>query len=358
MRVLTLLSSLIAFSFVACSGATAPEGPVDDHDVGIENDTDDELETAPLWEGLVINEIAAVGEPEDWFELYNGGEEAIELTGYFFTDDKDGKPQRGSFPHQTVIEPSAYLLFYMDDDWPGFKLSRDEELALFAPDGELVDFVDWEEGQSPEGKSFGRIPDGTGPFMTLDTPTPGGPNVANSEVAECGNDVAEGDELCDGSDLNGISCEGLGFIGGTVTCSPDCKAFDITQCETAEDIIVINEVTSRGDDEVEFYNLGTTAVDLTGWYFTDDEPEKPGHTYTFEDGTILEPAGFLVRVKGVHHEFGLGSADHVALYNSEGELVDFIAWTEHADPSLCRLPDGIGEFQICSEQTFGAPNVE
>jgi large repetitive protein len=40
--------------------------------------------------------------------------------------------------------------------------------------------------------------------------------------AACGNNVAEGTEQCDGSDLKGATCQSLGFISGTLACGPNC----------------------------------------------------------------------------------------------------------------------------------------
>lgn len=39
---------------------------------------------------------------------------------------------------------------------------------------------------------------------------------------QCGNDIKETGENCDGSDLAGATCESLGFSGGTLKCSDNC----------------------------------------------------------------------------------------------------------------------------------------
>lgn len=46
----------------------------------------------------------------------------------------------------------------------------------------------------------------------------------------CGDDVAEGSEPCDGTDLNGSTCISQGFDEGTLTCRDDCNAFDTSAC--------------------------------------------------------------------------------------------------------------------------------
>jgi hypothetical protein len=50
----------------------------------------------------------------------------------------------------------------------------------------------------------------------------------------CGNNIAEGDEACDGFDLNDGTCQSEGFDFGTVSCLPDCLGFDTSQCSLYE----------------------------------------------------------------------------------------------------------------------------
>ena len=47
----------------------------------------------------------------------------------------------------------------------------------------------------------------------------------------CGDDMIEGLEACDGTDLGGQDCVGLGFDGGTLGCQPDCSALDLSSCQ-------------------------------------------------------------------------------------------------------------------------------
>ena len=47
---------------------------------------------------------------------------------------------------------------------------------------------------------------------------------------QCGNGVAQGDEVCDGEDLRGTTCTDLGFLVGVLACSPDCSQYDASGC--------------------------------------------------------------------------------------------------------------------------------
>ena len=135
--------------------------------------------------GLVINEVAAQGDPLDWFELYNASDESIDLADFVMADDLTDEGKRTSFPAGMVIEAGEFLQIELDKDgWPGFALGRDEELGIWTADGTLVAQIDWEKGQADEGTSWARVPDITGDFQTVDTPTPGAPNEIPTAIAE------------------------------------------------------------------------------------------------------------------------------------------------------------------------------
>ncbi len=150
---------------VSPSGGDAPDG--EGADPG----------TAPVDVGLVINEVAAKGDPLDWFELHNTSPDPIALDGFEMADSLTDAGKRVAFPSGTTIGPGVYMQFRLDKDaWPGFALGGDEELGIWQLDGTHVDSVDWNEGQSAEGQSYARVPDATGDFQTVDNPTPGAAN--------------------------------------------------------------------------------------------------------------------------------------------------------------------------------------
>lgn len=126
---------------------------------------------------LVINEVAASGEPEDWFELRNNGDVEVSLAGFSYTDDFAGNPAGAPFPEGAVVPAGGYFVQEVTREESGFKLGKDEALWLLYTDGAIVDTVDWGEGESPESGSFARQPDGDGEFAIAFPPTRG---VANS----------------------------------------------------------------------------------------------------------------------------------------------------------------------------------
>ena len=126
--------------------------------------------------GLVLNEVAASGVPEDWFEVTNIGPTSIVLSDYCFVDVKNDFVKCKPFA-ATVLAPGAHLAFDVTTVGAGFKLGSDEELWIYRnADKVLIDGVDWAEGQSPATGSLARVPDATGAFTMVATATRGAAN--------------------------------------------------------------------------------------------------------------------------------------------------------------------------------------
>ncbi len=127
--------------------------------------------------------------------------------------------------------------------------------------------------------------------------------------------------------------------------------------------VVINEVESNdpngGKDWVELYNNSTEDVDISGWILSDDKGLgrlDKGKTAPFPENTIIKAGGFLVfDVDTLPYDFGLGDKDAVNLYDKNKNLVDSIAYTEHASDTLGRYPDGTGNF-VDTLSTKGVTN--
>lgn len=109
--------------------------------------------------------------------------------------------------------------------------------------------------------------------------------------------------------------------------------------------ILISEVyydtigTDSKEEYIELYNPGSTAVDLSGWQLKDNVG-----TYTIPQGTVINATGFLIIARnsaGFNALFGFNpdvsgltlslgnSGDQVALYNTTGSQIDFVAWENY-----------------------------
>jgi len=125
--------------------------------------------------GLVINEVAAAGAPDDWFEVVNTSAVPIDLSDFVYTDTGDRDRAR-AFPG-FVLQPGERHVQYVSDPVDGFQLAGDEALWLYRADGATVDTVDWSEGDSPRGGSYARLPDATGAFARVSHDSQGEPNT-------------------------------------------------------------------------------------------------------------------------------------------------------------------------------------
>lgn len=144
---------------------------------------------------IVINEFMADnentiadqdGEFDDWIELYNNTSTAINLAGYYLSDDAD-EPLKWAFPDVTIAA-NGYLIIWADDDedqeglHSNFKLSANGETILLSnPDGQLVDQVTY--GGQTEDISTGRSPNGIGDFTSMN-PTFDGENELVNSISE------------------------------------------------------------------------------------------------------------------------------------------------------------------------------
>ncbi len=316
---------------------------------------EDPEEPGPEWPEVVINEVAPAGEPADWVEIVNRSQEDVDLGGWYITDED---PEHiHAFESGQILAAGAYLLL-LKEDAGGFTfgLGNADSVILHAPDGSEVDSATWEGGDAPETTSWGRMPNGSGEFMTLETPTPGGANASNTPQ-DCGNDAIELGEVCDGSALDGETCEGFNFASGVLACSAECDAFDTSSCVPPSRIVVINEVTSTEDDRIELLNVSDDPVVISGWTLSDKDTAEPDQLFTIPPGLSLAPGDYLVFVKDVDHSFGLGGNDKLVLRDDEGVLIDRVNWAKgEAEVSYCLIPDGGETAQVCEEATFGGSN--
>jgi len=133
--------------------------------------------------GIVLDPVD--GDADDWFELYNAGTAAADLSAYTLTDDLT-RTNKYVIPTGTIIPAGGYLLCWADEEGSqttnnqlhvSFKLANSgESIALFTPDGSRVDLVQF--GAQMVNVSVGRFPDGMSePFLELEQPSPGEANL-------------------------------------------------------------------------------------------------------------------------------------------------------------------------------------
>tara|TARA_S200000501_G_C20864034_1_gene761121 strand:+ start:2226 stop:2864 length:639 start_codon:yes stop_codon:yes gene_type:complete len=123
-------------------------------------------------EVMVSNDTALVdeyGEFDDWIEIYNNGNNSINLFGYHLSDD-EAELEKYSFP-SIDLNPDEYLIIWADDGYDkqgvfhaNFKMSSAGESLFFTdPDLNIIDQVEW--GPMEADIAYARVPNGVGEFM-------------------------------------------------------------------------------------------------------------------------------------------------------------------------------------------------
>jgi len=151
------------------------------------------LSSSFLFGQLFLNEVCSdnetillddFGEYNDWIELYNTGNVAINIEGYFLSDNPDN-PQKWSFPNVEIEADNYLVIFASEEDLvssfihTNFKLSKNgEPLLLSNPDGLIIDQL--LIPPLADDQSYGRSASNINEWFYYSSPTPGNQNNNNS----------------------------------------------------------------------------------------------------------------------------------------------------------------------------------
>lgn len=148
----------------------------------------DELRSLSASDVYITELLASSPESNDWIEIYNGGQQLVDLSGWGLSDNSSS-PRKWQFPQGTSIRPGEHLGIWcdgMDNSTNGnyhtnFGLNADGGycVTLSDPDGSILDriFV----GQQYPDISYGRI-DGFDGVRYFTSATPGTANIGPSYI--------------------------------------------------------------------------------------------------------------------------------------------------------------------------------
>ena len=274
-------------------------------------------ETSEMTNKILINEVNS--SPDDWVELMNIGDTALDLTGWEIRDNSDD--HRWQFAAGTIIEAGSLLLvkansvgLIFDDSTDAYVegvfdeaigIGSGDSVRLYDAEGNMVDSHSWTEHANVNGDesaSWGRYPDGTGSFVLM-------PETAGT--------------------ANG--------------CYPPA--------------VVINEVQSSapndGPDWIELANPTDWELDISGIVIKDNDDT---HEYVIPEGTTIPANGFMV-ITSDEFGFGLGKGDSVRLFE-DGTLIASTTWEGHTNPTWGLYPDATGnEYRGTLVETPGTANL-
>jgi len=156
------------------------------------------FQASSTFQNVVINEVMPsnsaymtdnFGDFDDWLELYNPNNFAINLSNWTVQRDTI----EWKIPEGTIIPANGYKLLWNDNelyqgiDHTSFKLPNSTQTVyLYSPTGGLIDFLIYPE--TITDNSFGRYPNGSSTFSSFTYPTPRQNNdissVTNHEVEQ------------------------------------------------------------------------------------------------------------------------------------------------------------------------------
>jgi hypothetical protein len=348
------------------------------------------------------------GDFDDWVELYNYGSNDVDIAGMYFTDGSEPLWMVPTgFSEETTIQAGGYLILWFDKDSEDGPLHIEAKLSgngesvfIYATDGTtVIDSVDY--NAQIEDISYARVPDASEDWQTLDPPTPGVTNgmppanpvissvIWPAEFSEHMEEVLVEADISDDGHLVRVdlyySVDGgaettlpmteLGLDNIWTVIIPGQAEFSnvsfrleaedndtgvsqsgshIYGVVSATNEVVINELfyhptTDDYHEFLELYNAGMTAVDLSGWNFSQ------GISDTIPDGTILAAGDFLVLASdadsfAVENGFAPFQAwisgsisnggEDLQLNDALGQAMDYISYDDGGEwPSS---PDGDG----------------
>jgi hypothetical protein len=131
-----------------------------------------------LASNATINTDPDYGNEADWVELHNDGTLAVNLNGYYVTDNLK-EPTKWLIATDLILQPGGYALIWCDDNATGlhtaFKLSASgEAFGLYSPD--LIPLDTLQFGPQFTDVSYGRNPTNPDSWAFYTLPTPGAAN--------------------------------------------------------------------------------------------------------------------------------------------------------------------------------------
>jgi hypothetical protein len=282
------------------------------------------------WDGSGIAD-----ENDEYIELYNANDFAVDLSGWRLDDmddglraGPDGSPPY-SLPAGTTVPARGFLLFFRSQT--GIALNNDGDwVRLLRPDGAVVEEVEYSSTRDDQAAS--KTVDGGDAWTRSYPPTPGGSNTP----------------------------------GGTPTPTPTATPL-LTPTPVAT-TVRLNEVlpsprdvdwdgngaASYLDEWIELANLGDEPVEVGGWKLVDGPPagHEPAGVYVLPAGAVVPARGHLLIFRA-QSSLALNANDEwLRLLYPDGSEADTLHYDQFSgyDQSWCRLPDGAGGWsRFCIE---------
>ncbi len=265
--------------------------------------------------GVILSEVQITGAKasDEFIELYNDGDAAVNLSGWSLRRKSAGDTTtKGSslktFGGTDTIPAHSYFLWansasiYKDlaDATTGSSLADNNSLALYDESGTLVDSLTWGTGHTlPYSPTQFDNPDAKESFMR---------DTSSLAWAETKSPTP-------------TNSKGEVFVNTSGTAETGASPY----------IVLINEVLpnpkekSDAGEFIELYNPSTDSIDLSGWEIHDASVTGK---YTFPSGTTIPSLGYLVVTD---QDFSLSlnnSNETLSLFDKEKRLVHRVSYVK------------------------------
>ena len=271
------------------------------------------IELPPVEESVLkLNEIMSkdVNDNPDWIEVYNGGAEAIDISGYWLND----KPvAEGGFqiPNGTIIQAGGF--YDVDADESGQSISSGgEDVSLSEPDGTVIDHTVTPDMSNDVGLTWGREIDGIGEWR-IGSATRGTSNGSAENTAP----ILVAEPLTEFMDVYAVQASDADGIASVKLIQRINEGV-----QTIEMALVDGEYKTtvpRGlvGDVVKYYVVATDNTGLSS-YYPEDGTNSPGE-FTVAGGLeelVIEgeEAGFRGGVTFTATPFYPSQVDEIRLY--------------------------------------------
>lgn len=145
---------------------------------------------------------------------------------------------------------------------------------------------------APLDTDVGTSSSGTTGVMTSESETTlGSEMMSEAETTEasveCGDEIVEADEECDGAELSAQTCEGLGHVPGSLGCDAECR-FDVSGCAPEGMVIVPGGEFEMGS-MVSSDEQPRRRVQVSTFYVDQTEVTAAAYSACVADGACAEP---------------------------------------------------------------------
>lgn len=310
---------------------------------------------------VVINEVLydapGTDTGQEWLELYNAGESAVDLSGWRVERGGTSFALAAELPDGTLLTPGDFLLIGESSVAEARVVTTlvmqnggnaTDGVRLVDRSGSIVDVVLYDEPNA------NNLPDETGAPSTSFAP-----------------DVAEGHSLAritDGGDTNASGADfrdvSIPTPGASNSSSPVSSTPDTQPSTPASSIpagIVVNEVlpdpvgSDAAGEFIELYNPTGSTADLSGSKL--DDAEGGSNSWKIPSGTTLVPGAYRAFKRT---ETGIAfnnDGDSARLLSSDGSVISILTYTKSSKEGSAWARTGNGTAAWTIQPTPGTANV-